>query len=505
MATIIIENLKNIKHLEFKIPPRGVHVLTGANGSGKTTLLACLERLAHSNAFPNHFKTSAANRFDDFSAARIKYHHNNKEVCYRYSNTRWSPIPRANADVLSNMGFAETFHLTSSSERFYVQTSTLPDRIRPATPFIQESMNEIFQTQKFDDLRRIKLPGKGLGEGRSNYGFLLPAGNRQYYTEKNFSLGEILVLNALHTLQHIRNNSLLLIDEIELALHPRVQIRFFDFLERLSSQKQLTIILSTHSSSLIKKAKKLIHLEKISTGEVIVHEKALPAFVLKEVAFSEDFVPDIICCVEDHQAAHLLKALIDRFFVLVPNRNRPDFSIMPVGGWREVISFRHRIINTLFHISVRKIAVPDQDAEDDIQALRNKAVRQASEQDLLNTINALGSDFCVLPCTPELGLHQFFGDRNRNFDQFFQTKFNAGHLSFSQIVAAEHQANGANRSSKPRDAAKAWNYHICMSIQTVTGLHPDIVQRYMYEIYVEQFFTGAHQNTLTQFVGSLLV
>ena len=50
-------------------------------------------------------------------------------------------------------------------------------------------------------------------------------GNKnQYYSEKNFSFGEILILNLLIGLKSMQSNSLLLIDEFELALHPKVQI-----------------------------------------------------------------------------------------------------------------------------------------------------------------------------------------------------------------------------------------------------------------------------------------
>ena len=79
-----------------------------------------------------------------------------------------------------------------------------------------------------------------------------------YYSEKNFSLGEILILNTLLLIDDVTAGSMLLIDELEMALHPRVQIRLLKYLENKAIEKNLVIILSTHSSSLIKSAKKLI-------------------------------------------------------------------------------------------------------------------------------------------------------------------------------------------------------------------------------------------------------
>ena len=52
MKKITIEEMKNIKHLEFSFPEtNGVYLLVGANGAGKTTLLVCMDRLCNSLAF----------------------------------------------------------------------------------------------------------------------------------------------------------------------------------------------------------------------------------------------------------------------------------------------------------------------------------------------------------------------------------------------------------------------------------------------------------------------
>lgn len=50
----------------------------------------------------------------------------------------------------------------------------------------------------------------------------------------NFSLGERLVLNTLDYAQDVPDNSLLLIDEIELALHPTAQVKFYEYVQGLA-------------------------------------------------------------------------------------------------------------------------------------------------------------------------------------------------------------------------------------------------------------------------------
>ena len=63
-----------------------------------------------------------------------------------------------------------------------------------------------------------------------------------------------MLLNILDLLQNIAPKTLLLIDEVELSLHPIAQIKFYDFLKRQANSKNLAIVISTHSSSLIKHA-----------------------------------------------------------------------------------------------------------------------------------------------------------------------------------------------------------------------------------------------------------
>ncbi len=101
MAKIIIKNLKSVNALEFEIPIGGVHILTGINGSGKTTLLTCLQRITDSYAFQRHFRTSSNDQFDNFQSSSITYENSGHSVEYIYRNTRWSPTPRKNSEILN--------------------------------------------------------------------------------------------------------------------------------------------------------------------------------------------------------------------------------------------------------------------------------------------------------------------------------------------------------------------------------------------------------------------
>lgn len=457
MPTIKIENLKNITLLEFIIPIGGVHILTSINGSGKTTLLTCLERLANSYAFQRHFRTSSNIQFDNFQNSKITYSHNGAAVSYKYKNTNWTPTPKKGSQVLKSMGFGQVVFLTSAGERFYVQTQELDtSKIISAPAFFKDGMNEIFQTTKFNDLRRVKLSGKGKGNKRRNFGFLLPsisqAGQSRYFTERNFSLGEVLILNALSELINVADNSLVLIDEVELALHPRVQVKFLNYLTRIATQKNLTVILSTHSSSLIKAAPKLIYLERQTTGIVDIEYDCYPAIALQNVAVQEEVQPDIVFFVEDEAAKYLLEELVNYYFTRINVIRRPIIKTLPVAGYKQTIKLTEASAVYLIPANTKVMCFLDLDVLNTFNNLQAKPNKTPAELAEFTMFNSNAASIKYLPITPELGIVNLLNTNPNQHIQPLQLHFNSV-FDIAQIIADELN-RGLVYSANPRTAAK---------------------------------------------------
>lgn len=508
MRKIIIEHLKSITHLEFDIPTSGVYILTGINGSGKTTLLACLQRLTDSFAFQRYFRTSSNNQFDNFRNARIRYEQDGVHVTYMYKNTRWSPTPKTGASLLSTMGYNAAVFISSSVERFYVQNEELNTRgILAAPQFFRDSMNEIFQTTKYSNLRWKKLEGKGRGYGRWNYGFLMPNqvinGLNQYYTEKNFSLGELLVINALFQLEHLSNNSLILIDEIELALHPKVQVKLMKFLEREASQKNLTIIISTHSSSLIKNANNLIYLERNATnGFVNVVYDCYPAVALQNMAIQEEVQPDVVFFVEDDYAKYILEQLINYYFINLNTHRRPIIKILPVGGWTQTLQFAISSANYLIPQNTGVYAFLDSDAFADLQTIQQDANRSISQQELLNLYNLNHNRINFLPITPEQGLVDLLNDQPHLHIQPLQNIFNEV-FDISQIII-EEQSRGLTYPANPRQAAKKRIHYYIEQISNLTNRDKNYIRIKLAEYYANYYCPHNHP-LLLQIFGPIFI
>ena len=502
--SVEIRNLKNINKLKFKLPPKGVHILTGVNGSGKTTLLICLQRIGNPHAFQTYFKTSKGEQFDDFKKARITYTDSEgKEATYRYSGARWRARPKRNAYTVNNFGYTQAVFLTSNEERFFVQGNELnPSNVRPAQDFFKNSLNHIFQTDKYENLRRIKLDGRGRGEGRYNYGFVLYLGRKngvkQYSTEKNFSLGEILLLNALYQLEEVNDNSLVLIDEIELALHPKVQIRFLKKLEEIASEKNLTVIISTHSSSLIKAAKNLIYIERDShIGEVKCIYDCFPAIALQNVAVTEEVQPDFAFFVEDDQAQYVLESLLDYYFANLNQKNRPIIKILPVAGWKDTIQFAANSAGYLLPDNINVRAFLDLDVQEDIDKLRNTPDLNYGEQRELDLYNQNTQIISFLPITPEKGIVDLLRNNPDNHVVPLQNHFNEV-FDIEQIMDDE-QNRGLNYSQNPRKAAKKRLKYYIERICNATNRDEKQVRIMLAQYFASQYCPKNHGPLQTLF------
>jgi predicted ATP-dependent endonuclease of OLD family len=230
-----IRKLKGIECLDFEIPDPGVHLLADSNGSGKTTLLACLRRLCHANAFQIHFLSSLrSNRLDSFNGAQVAYALNDESVTYAYAGERWVPRPRRSSNLVQKFGYPNVLYVGATAARI---TPRLEDfktaKLKPAPQTVIQAANSIFETSRFSELKTINLT-----TGNKNPAFVLidrPLGQTKilYFSEKNFSLGELCVLKLLRELDNCHNGTLVLIDELEIALHPRAQIGLIRYLGKL--------------------------------------------------------------------------------------------------------------------------------------------------------------------------------------------------------------------------------------------------------------------------------
>ena len=364
---ITIEKLKQIDQLEFEVPGPGVYVLSGANGSGKSCLLACLLRLGWNNAFPLSFKSSKISKqLDEYSGASVRYEINGASVAYVYSGERWVPVPKSQSKLLRQFGYGAVIYAAANADRIEPRAEDFtPQRVKDAPQPIRDAASKILGDNKFKDLKTINLK-RGVGSSA----YLLPDGLKStpkrhaYYSEKNFSLGEICVLKLLRQLENCPHGSLVLIDELELALHPRAQVKLFEHLQAVSQAKNLTTIFSTHSASLIKSCERrhFFFIDRVA-GKTTVIAECYPTYALGQIALSEERSPDVVLYVEDDQAKMIIDSLVSILVTKhLSGKSRPTVVVAPIGTFGAVIAFLSRS-HSLLPDSIKLFALLDKDVE----------------------------------------------------------------------------------------------------------------------------------------------
>lgn len=484
---IKITNLKGIARFDYEIPGPGLHLLSGANGSGKTTLLACLRRIGYKQAFPVHFATSVqSEQLDNYSKASIEYSINGKSVVYGYRSERWTPRPRSGAALVQDFGFPNVIYAGAVADRITPSAQDfVPARVRSATPALISSLNRVFETTKFDQLKVVNLT-----RGAANQAYLLRVGRStpfKYHTEKNFGLGELCVLKLMLSLHNCPNNSLVLIDELEMALHPMAQIKFVDYLREISETKNLTTIVSTHSASLIKYfGKKYLNFLVKEGTETKILKNCYPTYALGQLGFGEERAPDYLVYVEDKAARRISEILWQSLVVDglgLRAAYAPTVHFVEIGG----------ITNVLNMISNGGGIVPEQT---EVLALLDLDAKTETLQNAVDNGNLslqqlfarCESQLKYLPWTPEVGIINYLSAHHTSAQNGLRQLTNTAYLRLSQPTESELVENAGGPQRK---CAKKGLNRICQeTADTLPNLDAADIKEMIYKLFCEWSFTN---------------
>ncbi|MCY7390542.1 MAG: ATP-binding protein, partial [Leptolyngbyaceae cyanobacterium CAN_BIN12] len=135
------------------------------------------------------------------------------------------------------------------------------------------------------------------------------------YTEANAGSGEIAVALLVHRLKQAEPGTLVLLDEPEYSLHPGAQKNLLQFILSQSLQKQLQIVFTTHSPTMIdglpSEAIKVFEQDKLSDSFEIFQDRITEEAFL---SIGHAVTNRTILRVEDALAKEIIETLIDQFF-----------------------------------------------------------------------------------------------------------------------------------------------------------------------------------------------
>lgn len=152
------------------------------------------------------------------------------------------------------------------------------------------------------------------------------------YTEAFAGSGEFAVINLVLKLSEVPKNSLILLDEPEVSLHPRAQRKLMEYLFAEVISKKHQVVIATHSSNIIKylppNAIKVFRENSDQRVELISQYSSADEAFLE---LGEDPVDIKYIYVEDKAA----QAIIERVIYLSPELNSDLFKIIYFGGGAE--------------------------------------------------------------------------------------------------------------------------------------------------------------------------
>ena len=350
---ISINKLKNIDSLEMILPiNRGLYALTGANGTGKSTIMRVISKLVHASAY-NKFQPQ-----DYKDDTRIVLEYNGKRNEWRKENDDWLCD---SDETIKISGFYEgsIIHGTRFSDANYaallkaenVDNTMLTD----ADAYVKENLSEILHGEKgfYRNLKRMKSRDLAKMQQFKGLPYFIE-GENGLINQFCMSTGENMLISLLHIInsllinkrKHNDNIRLILIDEIELALHPSAIMRLLKLLQGLTVQYNLCIYFSSHSVELIRQIRpqNMFYLQKEQNGINVINP-CRAAYAACDIYQHSGY--DVLILVEDELAKKIVLRVIENEGLYKSTL----VNVLPVGGWENVIKMHSNVV-------VSKIAGP---------------------------------------------------------------------------------------------------------------------------------------------------
>ena len=197
--------------------------------------------------------------------------------------------------------------------------------------------------------------------------------NGNLISQYRMSSGECLLISLLHFIYNalIRRSLpddqpiLLLIDEIELALHPVAVSRLIELLQQIIVEHDtLTVVLTSHSPEVIRKIppKNLYMMETNSEGIVTPTAPCYPSYAIRDIYIHDGF--DYVILVEDLLAKYVVERILRKNNLY----NSRLIHVLPIGGWENVLRFQQDAYNSnTFGIGTTVFSVLDGDIKTQIK------------------------------------------------------------------------------------------------------------------------------------------
>lgn len=364
---VTINGIKNIRNGVFEIPlTNSLNLVVGNNACGKSTLLLTMSQAL----LKKNFKGLRTEDYSDFSSVEIDID-GKKDLWTASSGWRLPHIYNAvNGMYEGSLFYGTRFDNSKIIDDLLHKKRINETDIVDADEYVKNELSRILHgvPNKYPNLKKIRnrTISQKFKLHNTPY-FNSVSGN--LISQYKMSSGECLLISLLHFIYNaiIRQSLpkdkliLILIDEIELALHPLAVSRFIDLLNNLIKDNlNLMIILSSHSPEVINKIKpQNIYKIENNNGNIEIINPAYPSYVIRDVYRHDGY--DFLFLVEDELAKIIVNKIIDKMSL----RTSKLIHVVPVAGWENTLRLQKELLaNNVLGVNKTIVSILDGDVSD---------------------------------------------------------------------------------------------------------------------------------------------
>ncbi|WP_216595955.1 AAA family ATPase [Flammeovirga sp. OC4] len=346
-----INKIKSIDSIELELPiGKGLYAFTGQNGSGKSTISSCASSVffyMKMTDFFGHTDNDASISFE-LNGGKRYY-----KKFYERDRDKWKWTRKTEGDfkikgffegsLIYGNRFRNTNYNTLRKLEFIDEK-----HLKEAPEFIRTNLGEILHNDinfypKLFTVKNEDLPHNIHINGDIFY--YEKSGKK--ISQFHMSTGENLLISILNSL-NIRNSDrttidipcLLMLDEIELALHPSSLKRLVVFLRKMSDNFNYAIYFSTHSLEIISSINpdNIFFIDRHIDNSLEIINPCYPAYATKILYDQSGY--DYVILVEDDLASIMINRLLRNNSLL----NNKLIHVLPCGGYSNVIDLAQDVV-----------------------------------------------------------------------------------------------------------------------------------------------------------------
>ena len=338
-----IHKIKCIEDLEFEMPTaKGLYAITGMNGSGKSTIAACASSVFFNVQMNEYFGKTEPD-------SEISFELNDaKKWWYKENGKRWRKKSDNHVDIKGfyegSLIFGNRFRDTSFNKvrrLEHVKTNELTQ----ADNFIRVNLGEILQGDSSYYEKLFYLEQQDYFNGK----IFFYEKNGKRISQFHMSTGENLLISILNSLlmriqdrNEIDTPCMMILDEIELALHPSSLKRLTHFLEDMANKYNYAVYFSTHSLELISDIapENIFYIDRHPDNTIEVINPCYPAYATRMLYVHSGY--DMVILVEDDLAKLIIEELLRQEKLL----NGKLVHVLPCGGYTKVIDLANDTVQS---------------------------------------------------------------------------------------------------------------------------------------------------------------